>query len=389
ERIARSEHDAEEALARVPGRFQPDRAAPDPFAPPLERVAEELHRVERLETDRSDARNHLDRLNAEVRKAEERRAREVHQPAQQAVHKVALLVQRLRDAAADLGGVPPEDLSPEADLQGQTAWATAIESRAAAGVSRLHELAAKSVDCGARARRARQYVLSDAGFAEEEELATALRAVRVDQAMAQRIAGEARAQIEPAAELDCAIESGRDILANLGELARLLTDGRFVNYVVSRRQRVLLELASETLLSVTGDRYGFTEKFEIVDAISNQTRPAKTLSGGETFLASLALALGLVEMAGRAGGKLDALFLDEGFGSLDLNALEFAMSALERRASQGKLVCVISHIKAVAERIDRVLVVTRTPRGSEIKVTNRSERDALIDEGILEAGLLQ
>ena len=188
--------------------------------------------------------------------------------------------------------------------------------------------------------------------------------------MARRTAEEAHAQVEPAAELDRAIESGSQIVANLSELARLLADGKFVGYVVARRQRVLLELASEILLSVTGDRYGFTERFEVVDSLSNQTRPAKTLSGGETFLASLALALGLVEMAGRAGGKLDALFLDEGFGSLDVNALDYAMSALERRASQGKLVCVISHLKAVAERIDHVLLVTRTPRGSEVKVAD-------------------
>ncbi len=388
ERVTRCEHDADEALAPVPARLRPDRAASDPFAPALERVAEELRAVERLEAERSDARNHLDRLGLEVRKAEDRRAREVQQPARQAVHNVALLLQRLRDAAPDLDGIHLEDLSPDAGLQGQTAWATTIESRAAAGVSRLQERAAKSAECSAEARHARQAALSDAGFGQEEGLHNALRAARVDQAMAQRVADEARAQIEPASELDRAIESGSDIVANLGELARLLTDGRFVSYVVGRRQRVLLELASDILLSVTGDRYGFTEKFEIVDTISNQTRPAKTLSGGETFLASLSLALGLVEMAARAGGKLDALFLDEGFGSLDVNALEFAMSALERRASQGKLVCVISHIKAVAERIERVLLVTRTPRGSEVRVADRSERAALVEDE-LEAGLLQ
>src|SRR5438132_3569262 len=57
--------------------------------------------------------------------------------------------------------------------------------------------------------------------------------------------------------------------------------------------------------------------FEIVDRLTGLPRGVKTLSGGETFLASQALALGLVELAGRGGGRLDSLFLDEGFGSLD------------------------------------------------------------------------
>src|SRR5207248_11550598 len=92
-----------------------------------------------------------------------------------------------------------------------------------------------------------------------------------------------------------------------------LTDGRFIGYVVTRRQRALLALASEILGSMTGSRYGFAEDFRIVDRAFGQPRGSKTLSGGEAFLASLALALGLVELAARGGGRLEALFLDEGF----------------------------------------------------------------------------
>jgi exonuclease SbcC len=139
--------------------------------------------------------------------------------------------------------------------------------------------------------------------------------------------------------------------------------------------------------SMTGRRYGFSADFRVVDRVSGQPRPTRTLSGGESFLASLALALGLVEMAARAGGKLDALFLDEGFGSLDANSLDEAMSALERHASSGQLVAVVSHIRAVAERIETVLGVTKTPLGSQVGFISGSERENYLEDGV-EAGLL-
>ena len=104
-------------------------------------------------------------------------------------------------------------------------------------------------------------------------------------------------------------------------------------------------------------------------------------------MASLALALALVEIATRAGGRLDALFLDEGFGSLDASALDEALSALERRASAGRLVAVISHVKAVAERIETVLEVTHGPRGSQAAWRDPTERAAMVEEE-LEVGLL-
>jgi ABC-type hemin transport system ATPase subunit len=76
---------------------------------------------------------------------------------------------------------------------------------------------------------------------------------------------------------------------------------------------------------------------------------------------SLALALGLVELAGRGGGRLDALFLDEGFGSLDANSLSEALDVLGRQAETGRMVAVISHLRSVAEAMDRVLAVTGSP----------------------------
>ncbi len=194
-------------------------------------------------------------------------------------------------------------------------------------------------------------------------------------------------QIPRATELAGKIKQGEGLLEALDELARLLTDGKFIAYVVIRKQQTLLAIATELLGSMTGNRYGFSETFEIIDRLTGLPRGVKSLSGGETFLASLALALGLVELAGRGGGRLDALFLDEGFGSLDANSLSEALDALGRQAHPGRMVAVISHLRSVAEAMDRVLAVTGCPPGSQVRWLGGDERDDLITEDI-EASLL-
>jgi len=87
------------------------------------------------------------------------------------------------------------------------------------------------------------------------------------------------------------------------------------------------------------------------------------------------------------GTQLDALFLDEGFGSLDANALDEALSALELQASGGRLVAIVSHVRAVAERIETVLEVTRSAAGSRAEWRGAAERELMLAEE-LEARLL-
>jgi exonuclease SbcC len=150
--------------------------------------------------------------------------------------------------------------------------------------------------------------------------------------------------------------------------------------VVDRKQQSLLVVASKLFGDMTKDRYGFSQDFQVVDRLTGEPRSVMTLSGGESFLASLSLALGLVELAGREGGRLDALFLDEGFGSLDADALGEALEALHDQSAKGRLVAVISHLRAVAETIEQVLLVTRAPAGSRVAWLGDAERTALVEE---------
>ena len=97
---------------------------------------------------------------------------------------------------------------------------------------------------------------------------------------------------------------------------------------------------------------------------------AGTLSGGESFLASLALALGLSDAVQSQSGqiRMDAMFIDEGFGSLDENALRSSIDVLLELADGKRLIGIISHVQELEERIDKQIVVTKTPNGSTVRM---------------------
>jgi exonuclease SbcC len=108
----------------------------------------------------------------------------------------------------------------------------------------------------------------------------------------------------------------------------------------------------------------------VLDAFTGEEREVSTLSGGETFQASLALALGVADavQAYTGGVHLDALFIDEGFGTLDADNLQLAMDELDRLREGGRMVGVISHVGALRERIRSGIEVVPTDKGSTVRV---------------------
>jgi len=107
-------------------------------------------------------------------------------------------------------------------------------------------------------------------------------------------------------------------------------------------------------------------ELSVYDQYTGQERHVKTLSGGESFKASLALALGLADVVQQnAGGiSLETMFIDEGFGTLDPESLDHAIEALMDIQSTGRLVGIISHVPELKERIDAQLQVISTQKGS-------------------------
>lgn len=145
----------------------------------------------------------------------------------------------------------------------------------------------------------------------------------------------------------------------------------------------ICELANQRLRTMTSGRYtlhvlqGRTRgnaksglDLAVADSFTGEQRPVQSLSGGETFQASLALALAVAEsVQAHAGGvHLDALFIDEGFGSLDPDALELAMDELDRLRAGGRMVGLISHVGALQERIRCGIQVRPGNGGSTLRV---------------------
>ena len=112
-------------------------------------------------------------------------------------------------------------------------------------------------------------------------------------------------------------------------------------------------------------------ELDVIDHYNGTQRSVKTLSGGESFKASLSLALGLAdEIQSSAGGiKIDTMFVDEGFGSLDEESLEQAIQALASLTEGNRLVGIISHVKELKDRIDKQIVVKKErTSGSSITI---------------------
>lgn len=264
-------------------------------------------------------------------------------------HEVAMRVAReqLRELELRLAGEPdePVDLAAAATALGQArdAWSAAVDA-AARAEQVADSLAALAVQA---------HTLTAASLEAEEAHAALAR-------LADTVAGRApnthRMTLEAfvlAAELE-------EIVAAANLRLSDMSSGRYTLQHTDAR-------AARGVASGLG--------LEVMDAFTGQSRPAQSLSGGETFLASLALALGLAEVvSSRAGGiRLDTLFVDEGFGSLDDETLDIAMRTLDELRQGGRTVGLISHVAAMKEQIPAQLLVTATPAGpSVIRIGTRT-----------------
>ncbi|WP_262964719.1 AAA family ATPase [Methylobacter psychrophilus] len=156
------------------------------------------------------------------------------------------------------------------------------------------------------------------------------------------------------------------ITAENGMAFRRRVQGQVADKLLSQTNTILEKISGRYYLRKAFGEQGFG--LEIEDTYqANVRRLPKTLSGGESFIVSLALALGLSELANN-GRSVDSLFLDEGFGNLDADSLYTVISTLENLHTHGKTVGVISHVEAVQKRFKAQLQMVKKPNGmSELK----------------------
>jgi exonuclease SbcC len=151
------------------------------------------------------------------------------------------------------------------------------------------------------------------------------------------------------------------IASESGMAFRRRVQGRVAGQLLSQTNQILEKISGRYYLRQVPSEQGLA--LEVEDTYqANVRRLPKTLSGGESFVVSLALALGLSELANN-GRSVDSLFLDEGFGNLDAESLYTVISTLESLHTHGKTVGVISHVEAVQKRFKAQLQVVKKPNG--------------------------
>lgn len=233
-------------------------------------------------------------------------------------------------------------------------------------------------------------VIKDQEKPELDELQTLVTSceAEVTQFQQQHYAKESQLQqqrtlIETIEDLQAQSKEQLDELSQMMQLYQTMNGDNpqkisLERYVLQWYLAEVLQCANQQLNQLTKGRYRFELKQEtgrskgntgleinVYDDNAGATRSSHTLSGGESFIAALSLALGLAEVIqSQAGGvAIEALFIDEGFGSLDEEALEMAMEALESIENAGRMIGIISHVRELKERIPQQIIVETSGTG--------------------------
>ncbi len=279
-----------------------------------------------------------------------------------------------RDLVASLGAPPLARDDLAADWEALVTWAAQrVPAEQAEGEAAAAEQAAADRARAAEEDRLRQVLaaagVDPAGGRPVAEVAAA--ALARASAEAETIAAQVAAADEARRRLDEADEAA----GVAGALAAHLKADRFEKWLLDEAVGELLGGATAVLHELSAGAYSLEldakRDFAVVDhRNADERRPVRTLSGGETFLASLALALALadrVSLLAPGQVRLESLFLDEGFGTLDPEALDTVGNAIEHLGASGRMVGVVTHVAELADRLPVRFDVRRGSEGSTVE----------------------
>ncbi|QGK68821.1 AAA family ATPase [Allosaccharopolyspora coralli] len=318
-------------------------------------------RVDRLVTAR------LARDDTQRRVSEQRDA--VGQAASEAGFEgvdAALAAERDAERVAEL-----TDALTDAEQRAATARATLGDAELF-GVDPDQEISLDGVEeAAATARTTAENATAAARSAEQ-------RHTTVEQ-LAERLR-KAWAEAEPVRAAHAELAALADVVNGRGQNSRKIS---LQSYVLAARLEEVAVAATHRLQRMSDGRYSFVHSdaagargtrgglgLDVLDDYSGHARPTKTLSGGESFLASLSLALGLADVvaADTGGALLDTLFIDEGFGTLDADTLDLVMDTLDELRAGGRVVGLVSHVTEMRQRISSQLHVRKSRAGSSLTI---------------------
>jgi exonuclease SbcC len=415
--LARSRKANEDARTRLAAAERTLETAWAEEATAGERLGEKEEARKRLEEEREASQGRLAALRDEILAVTE-----ADDPAAEA----AALEEEIRGLETSLKTAAEEAAGSQAQLM------TAQEARRLTA-----EAAEAALRDAARREESRDAEIASAGFGDEagvreallddatttrlrlqvyryaqdthtvQERAAALRAELGEERVsdeqlsaAERLAGEATAEVETALgrekrleeqtgrmkerlarsrELRETLDTEEELLRVVDLLAGDLRSDKFQAYVLQEVFTELVQGASARLLRLTAERYSLQFKDDEIRVVdhdnADETRISDTLSGGETFLTSLALALELSDQVQRAVGavNLDSLFIDEGFGTLDPDTLALVSETLQGLRMGGRMVGIITHIPELRDEFAQQVIVTKRQGFSTVEVRGTEE----------------
>ncbi|MGZ6930147.1 MAG: AAA family ATPase [Acidimicrobiia bacterium] len=334
-------------------------------APELDAVVARLAEIERCRVAARDAV-----AAEESARRDEAAARVARDRLDQAAESRRREYRSARDALVAVGLTPP----PETDDLGGSwtalaAWAAAERAAVAAALR-----AARAAEADARAAvSSRLTALADDGrglglsVEGAPPLAELLGALAAEVRVVEYRRDTLDAEIKERAELEQAVAARAADAEVAAELARLLDASHFERWLVTEALSRLVADGSARLFELSSGRYSFVtdgRDFQVVDHTqADERRSVRTLSGGETFQASLALALALseqlAELAPGVDHRLGSIFLDEGFGTLDADTLETVAGAIENLGAGDRMVGIVTHVPELAGRMPVQFRVSR------------------------------
>ena len=304
----------------------------------------------------------------------ERAARDERDRRRAAAAEAETALGRLRERLAAAWGALEEDPGPMpeggAELRGSFSRLTDdLRDRAEAATSARDEAVAAATAAGEE----RATLLSEEGLPPDLDVAQAATETQIVAAAAEERVRGVEETIAAAADLDERLATAHAALATARRLRSDLQPSQFLTWLLDEERTALGELASTHFEELTDGDYRFANDgtFRIEDRNGGGAiRDPDSLSGGETFLASLALALALADMVTRGGGRLDSFFLDEGFGSLDPEHIERAMRGIEHLVGSGgdRLVILVSHVEQMHELLEDLIVLDKDEHAGTTRI---------------------